>query len=162
MWFNLEAVELPDAPSFFQAFATEGLKARTQDFLFQDSLENKDSFFSVPRQPLDTWQQAYLKTGMDKALLREDIGDLELKNDLLFKARVQLPDNVVPGDYKVTVYQFASDRIASTSQQIMTVQRQGLNARLHGLSNNQAALYGLLCVLLAVAAGYGAAYMFRK
>lgn len=162
LWLNVEQEELLDVPSYFQAFATEGLMSSAAEILFQDPLTDQSSVLDIARQPLTKWQAAFLETGQDRRLLRSDIGPLEVKDQLLFKARVDLPSYVVPGNYEISIYQLASDRIVSVSQQSLVVQRQGLNARFFDLANNQAALYGLICVLLAIACGYGAAYAFRK
>jgi hypothetical protein len=65
------------------------------------------------------------------------------------------PRNAPPGDYEVVVYEFRNGFIANELHAPLKADRVGFPAFMVSLAKNRAELYGVLCVILAVLAGFG-------
>ena len=68
---------------------------------------------------------------------------------------LEWPRNAPPGDYEVVVYEFRNGSIAKEFHAPLKVDRVGFPAFMVSLANKRAELYGVLCVILAVLAGFG-------
>jgi len=80
----------------------------------------------------------------------------------LFRTEMDFPANVPTGTYQVEVYLFHGGEVVSAQTTPLIVGKIGIGAEVFDFANRQAALYGLMAVLLAVAAGWLAAVAFRK
>ncbi len=80
----------------------------------------------------------------------------------LFRCRIELPANVPVGPLVTRVYLFHDGKLLSRYQSRVALEREGIELWLHGFAFNRPFLYGLSCVLLAVAAGLIASAVFRR
>ncbi len=162
LWFNLDSRILEGVSSYFQVFATPGIDIGATAIMFQPELEPDVRLSERNLVQLDEWQQAYLDTAEAKELIVQNAQVLDWKSKTLFRASLNLPSNVAPGRYRVRVHELSSDRIIVSSTTYLEIRRAGLNANLFALAVDQPATYGLLCVVLAVISGFGAARLLRR
>ncbi len=162
LWFNLESRVLEQVSSYFQVFATPGIDIAATSIMFQPDIEPDTRLSERHLLQLDEWQQAYLDTAEAKELIVQDAQVLDWKSKTLFRASLNLPSNVTPGRYRVRVHELSSDRIIVSSTTYLEIRRAGLNANLFALAVDKPAYYGLLCVVLAVISGFGAARLLRR
>lgn len=80
----------------------------------------------------------------------------------LFRSRLHFPANVPTGFYDVEVFMLQEGRVVHAQTTPLIVRKAGLGADVFFFAHNYAALYGVIAVLLAVAAGGAAAFIFRK
>lgn len=80
----------------------------------------------------------------------------------LFRAIVRLPANAPIDVYHADAYVFRDGRLISSQRIPIRIERIGIERRIHDLANNAAFFYGLLTVLLALGAGWVAAFLFRR
>jgi hypothetical protein len=57
---------------------------------------------------------------------------------------------------------FRDGRLISSQRIPITISRVGFERRIHDLATTASWLYGIVTVLLALAAGWGAALLFRR
>lgn len=162
LWFNLDSRVLEQVSSYFQVFATPGIDIAATAIMFQPELVPDVRLSERNLVQLDEWQQAYLDTAEAKELIVQDAQVLNWKSKTLFRASLDLPSNVSPGRYRVRVHELSSDRIIVSSTTYLEIRRAGLNANLFALAVDKPAYYGLLCVVLAVISGFGAARLLRR
>ena len=86
---------------------------------------------------------------------------MTLTDATLFRADVVLPANLTEGDYRVRMYITRDGQVIDAQYQVITVQKQGLERFVNRLSKSQPLIYGLLSLMMAVAAGWGASTAFR-
>ncbi|MBI1180309.1 MAG: hypothetical protein GC201_07100, partial [Alphaproteobacteria bacterium] len=79
----------------------------------------------------------------------------------LFRADIYFPAQVPVGDYRVIVRMFRNGREIGRSSSIITVGKEGLEQWVFTVAQQHGVLYGLAAVLIAVAAGWAAAAVFR-
>ena len=67
-----------------------------------------------------------------------------------------------PGSYKVEAYLFRDGDLVAAQSSPLFVDKSGFERRLFTLSRQQPAIYATVAIILAVAAGWLAAYVFRR
>lgn len=166
IWVNTASVRVESAPSFY-AVATTGPLAE----ILSDT-ENLRQQITIPRtiRAIGISSQADNSADFIAALLRiredEDRyrlaeGSVVLTDATLFRADVVLPANLTEGDYHVRMFLTRGGRVIDTQNQVIEVQKQGVERFVNRLSKSQPLIYGLISLAMAVAAGWGASAAFR-
>lgn len=165
IWVNVDGVEIDQAPSFY-AVATSAPLA--------DSLNDVDDLrhhISIPRaiRSVGAPMQITDASSFTDALIR-----IQTKNDLyqllqqqvivdeqtLFRTRVQLPAALTEGDYPTRIFLTRDGTVISSFETAIEVRKVGLERWLFTLSRENAVLYGLMSLAIAIAAGWGASAAF--
>lgn len=166
VWINTDRVRIAAAPSFY-AVATTGPLA--------DILSDTDNLrhqITIPRaiKAIGISSQAENATDFIAALLRirakEDRyrlaeGSVVLTDETLFRSDVVLPANLTEGSYLVRMFLTRGGKVIDAKEEVIDVQKQGVERFVNRLSKSQPLIYGLLSLLMAVAAGWGASAAFR-
>jgi len=74
----------------------------------------------------------------------------------------QWPYQAPPGDYLVTVYAVKDKQVIEKAETNVSVEQVGTIKALAGMAKNRAALYGVISIIAALAAGFGVGLIFRK
>ncbi|MBI5194891.1 MAG: TIGR02186 family protein [Nitrospirae bacterium] len=72
------------------------------------------------------------------------------------------PYQAPPGNYLVTVYAVRDKKVLEKAEAKVSVEQVGIVKILAGMAKNKAALYGIISVMAALAAGFGVGLIFRK
>jgi uncharacterized protein (TIGR02186 family) len=166
IWINRSSVQVASAPSFY-AIATTG---HLRDILSET--ENLRHQITIPRaiRAVGISQQAENAPEFLNALIRvreaEDRYRLnertvQFTQATLFRADVVLPANLTEGMYRVRIFLTRNGEVVDRIERQINVRKEGLERFLFNLSRDQPLIYGLLSLLIAVAAGYGASAAFR-
>jgi uncharacterized protein (TIGR02186 family) len=110
----------------------------------------------------EAFRSALIRNKQRSSLYTEGLKDVDFRGNRLFRTRVALPANVPTGDYKVTVYLVKDGTIADRSESLLRVRKVGLEAKVNEFAFEQAPLYGLIAVIIALIAGWFAGFVFRK
>ncbi len=165
IWVNSEAVEVQEAPSFFTIATTRPLEDILNEGDRRDYAIGLD--FAVRPQgqaepDIESFAEAVTRIREADGLYSEREGLINLTDDILFEADILLPANLVEGDYTVRVYLIRDKNIVADTAVGITVRKAGLEVWLYDLSRNSPLVYGLLSLLVALVAGYGASEIFRR
>lgn len=166
IWVNTDSVEVDHAPSFY-AVATSGL--------LRDALNNIEDLrykISVPRAirsvgaPMDvtdaaTFTEAVIRirTESDLYQLLED--SVTVDDQTLFQTSVRMPAALTEGAYATRIFLTRDGNVISSYETAIDVRKVGLERWLYTLSRENAMLYGLMSLAIAIAAGWGASAVFR-
>jgi hypothetical protein len=86
---------------------------------------------------------------------------VSVAEDTLFQAQFELPANLTEGDYQAEFFLVRDDTVISSGATSIIVEKTGIERWLYNLSRSQPLAYGIMAVLLALAAGWLAATAFR-
>jgi uncharacterized protein (TIGR02186 family) len=111
---------------------------------------------------LDDWRRAFVDLKMEQGLYFFSDTTIERLGGGLRRARIALPPNAPPGEYRVRAVAFRNGQRIGEVDQVLTLVRGGLDATLFDLSRQHGVIYGLLAVLLAVVVGAVAAWVGRR
>jgi hypothetical protein len=78
----------------------------------------------------------------------------------LFRTAIDLPAALTEGDYKARIFLTRGGHVVSKYETSIYVRKVGMERWLFRLSRENAFIYGLLSLAIAVAAGWGASAIF--
>ncbi|MBL4917973.1 TIGR02186 family protein [Szabonella alba] len=165
IWMNTESARISSAPSFYaiasSAPLTEAM-SETENLRHEVTIPRAiravgiaASVTDAPRF-LDALMR--LRTAEERYSLQEDTVDLI--EETLFRTDIRLPANLTAGNYRVRFFITREGQIIDAHEQVIYVEKAGLERWLYNLAHQQPLIYGLLALFLAVAAGWGASAAF--
>ena len=159
IWVNTDEVEVDRAPSFY-AVATSGpmqeVLRDTEDL--RNGITIPRAIRSVGATVSDSvaFTDALIRIRAKEALFQVNEGAVDLEQETLFRTSFSLPANLLEGDYLARIFLTRGGRIIDTQSTVIPVQKVGLERWLYNLAHVQPFLYGLLSLVIAVAAGWAA------
>jgi uncharacterized protein (TIGR02186 family) len=97
-----------------------------------------------------------------KSLYTIEPGQISLVGKQLFRTDLWFPANVTVGDYAIDTYMIVDGGIKTKKTTHMRVHKVGLEAQIYNFAHEQALLYGLLAIVIAVMSGWTANAVFKK
>lgn len=166
IWVNNASVRVDSAPSFYAVATTGPLRhilSDTENLRRRISIDRMIRAVGITAEA-DQSQEFLLalqrvRTGEDRYRLLE--GRVEMTEDTLFRTDVVLPANLTEGEYKVRLYLLRDRQVIATQERLIGVRKEGLERFIFTMAHEQSLLYGLLSLLLAGLAGWGASAAFR-
>lgn len=168
LWVNGPAVRFSEAPSFFAIMSNRPLR----------QIASPQAIWSLELDPAASARlSSAVPSGADPSAYRaalvrlrrlqglyQELGrqGLRMYSGGLFRAVVRLPANAPIAQYRADTYLFRNGRLISSQQIPIQISRVGVERSIHDLATNSSLLYGLLTVLLALGAGWLAAFLFRR
>ena len=166
IWVNTDSVIVGAAPTYYSIATTgpfEEILDPTVDVRERIGIPLAVRAFSGPIEVSDArpFTQALLRIREGEGLYSLNEGGVHLVEQTLFRADFKLPSNLIEGDYKTRIFLLRGGQLVDRYQAAIYVRKVGLERWLYMLSQDYAALYGLLALALAVFAGWAAAAIFR-
>ncbi|GFE63298.1 TIGR02186 family protein [Litoreibacter roseus] len=166
IWVNTEAIEVDAAPSFY-AVATTGP--------LDEVLTNTDDLrhtITIPRairvvgaatggRSVQEFSDALVRIRQEANLYQQLEGAVNLFEETLFSTRIDLPANLVEGDYKTEIFLTRNGRVVDNHTTIIQVSKVGLERWIYNLAHDRPLIYGLLSLFIAISAGWLASAVFR-
>jgi uncharacterized protein (TIGR02186 family) len=166
IWINTEAVEIDAAPRYY-AIATTGplfeILSHTEDLRHRISIPRAIRSVGAPPEVADAAQfsEALVRLRRASGHYRVVAGEVALEEQTLFSASFLLPANLTEGAYTVRIFLTRGRAVVGSYTTILDVQKVGLERFAYTLAHEHPLVYGLLAILIAVAAGWGASAAFR-
>lgn len=108
------------------------------------------------------WKNALIRNMEETGLWSNQPRSVRIISEVLFRANIQLPAHIVPGEYEVRTIHFRDGAVLSDSVSTLNVAKSGLSAQVYHFAHHYAPFYGIFAILFAVASGWIAAIAFRK
>lgn len=165
IWVNTDQVIVDEAPSFYAVVSS------TLIGLSLDDVEDLRHRITIPRAirsvgaPMEiTDANAFtealirIKTNSDQYQLVE--GAVSVDEQTLFRTAVKLPSALTEGNYATRIFLTRDGKVISQHETSIYVRKVGLERWLFRLSRDNAVLYGLMSLAIAIAAGWMASAVF--
>lgn len=171
VWVNDRRIIFERVPSFYavrssaplEEIAAETTRARHgmgAEFLrLRPAAEDAAS---VSEEELAAFRRALIRNKERRGLFATSGDQITFLGGQLFRTRLHFPANVPTGFYDVEVFMLQEGRVVHAQTTPLIVRKAGLGADVFFFAHNYSAAYGVIAVLLAVAAGALAAFVFRK
>jgi uncharacterized protein (TIGR02186 family) len=108
------------------------------------------------------WRQAVVRLKQQTGLYAESGRGVRFVDRGLFRAEIALPAQAPTGQYAADILLFQNGEPVSTRSRVLKVEKVGIERTLYVLAHERPWLYGLASMLLALAAGWGASFVFRR
>ena len=166
IWINNASVHIDSAPSFY-AVATTGplnhILSDTDNLRFGITIERVIRAIGIAdeAEKAGEFVLALLRVRTNEGRYRILEGKVELTEDTLFRTDVVLPSNLTEGEYKVRLFLLRDKRVVASQERVIGVRKEGLERFIFNLAQQQPLIYGLVSLVLAAVAGWGASAAFR-
>ncbi len=166
IWVNTAAVEVLDAPSYYAIAASGPLdEILSESDRLRYNIGMDHAVRRIASHPkiasARPFSDALVRLREKSGLYTQEDGAVALAEDTLFQVGLELPANLVEGDYSAEFFLVRNRRVIDRGETGIIVQKTGVGRWLYNLSQEEPLLYGILSVALALAAGWTAATAFR-
>ncbi len=166
IWVNNASVRVDSAPSFY-AVATTGplnhILSDTDNLRYGITIERVIRAIGIAAEAdrAGEFILALLRVRTNDGRYRILEGNVELTEDTLFRTDIVLPSNLTEGEYKVRLFLLRDKRVVASQERLIGVRKEGLERFVFNLAQEQPLIYGLVSLVLAAVAGWGASAVFR-
>ena len=169
IWLNTESRSFARVPGYYAVLTTRPL-----DELAPPQVLDKNSIgFDALRFMLDDatqdtklrdspFRNALVRIKQREGLFYANERGVEFLGSSLFRSTVFLPANVPVGQYTADIFLFHGGTLLSHTISHFTLHKQGFEKVVYVLAFDYPLAYGILAVLVAIAAGLAASAMFRR
>jgi uncharacterized protein (TIGR02186 family) len=166
IWANTDSVRVRQAPSFYAIATTRPLAdllTQTERLRYQIGMDQAVRRVGGSDTIADTtpYTDAVVRLRERDGSYQQLDGKVALAQETLFQTRIDMPANLVEGDYAAQFFLVRDRQVINSGITTIRVEKTGIERWLYNLSRNQPLLYGLMSVLLALLAGWLAAEAFR-
>ena len=152
-WTN-QTKDLERIPSFFAVFSSPK-KSLNELFLIPE-ITNKHFLVSNYSEELYKLRSALKNKGL---YFEEELENVE--KDLYLK-KFKIPDNIPVGKIAITFYEISNNKVVSTSQKNLLIEKKGLSNKLELLLSEQSIFYAFILIIFSIIFSLISNLIFRK
>ena len=152
-WTN-QTKDLERIPSFF-AVVSSPKKSLNELFLIPE-ITNKHFLVSNYSEELYKLRSALKNKGL---YFEEELENVE--KDLYLK-KFKIPDNIPVGKIAITFYEISNNKVVSTSQKNLLIEKKGLSNKLELLLSEQSIFYAFILIIFSIIFSLISNLIFRK
>lgn len=164
IWVNSEQVLIDRAPAFY-AVATSGpwteVLSETEDLRHSVSIPRAIRAVGTEVMDSPNFVEALIRLRVAGDLYQTNVATVDVAEATLFRTSVALPANLTEGNYAVRFFLTREGRVIDMREEVIFVQKVGLERFLYVLAHEAPLAYGLLSIAIAIGAGWGASAAFR-
>lgn len=164
IWLNRRALRFDGVPAYYAVASSRPLDEIAGPALqmrLQIGAENLRFRPLSDRDDPAPFREAIRRLKAATGMFREEV-DVVFLGPKLFRTQIAFPSTVPVGTYQTEVYLIRDDRVIAAQSTPLFIDKQGIEQEIFDYSRREPALYGFAAVLLAVAAGWAAALIFRR
>ena len=166
IWLNRDSVTIDAAPSFYDVATSMPLSeslSRTDDLRFKVSLPHLIRAIGITGEAENSgdFVEALVRIRTAQGRFRVEENEVQLVENTLFRADVELPSDLVEGNYQVRMFLTRGGQVVDQQDMTIFVRKAGLERFLFNLAQEQPLIYGLISLAIAVIAGWAASAGFR-
>ena len=172
VWMKKGTLEFKDAPRVYLLHSTAALDRLlggdecNQHLLGYDALRGHIRIQDSAGNPADgKWFDEYLKFKKEENVYDIQEGTVVRQHGVegnTYKVEVAWPYQAPPGIYKVEVIAARDGKVVDRASTHFEVKSVGMTAALSKMAFNQAGLYGIMAVIIALLAGLAVGAIFKK
>ena len=164
IWVNTEAAEIDEAPTFY-AVATnlplDSILTATEDLRHNISIASAIRAVDTRVADQGAYTDALMRIRGETGLYQLLEGAVRLRAETLFDAQIRLPANLTEGDYETRIFLTRDREIVALFETSIAVRKVGLERLIYNLAHDRPLVYGILALVIAIAAGWGASAVFQ-
>lgn len=172
LWMNTGTLNFENVPNIYSIHSTKkvedllGPEEAGKYVIGYPALENHVEIAPVSNgSERDQWFKEFIRFKESSNLYSTSAGRITTTLEDGRQAYYILtgwPYQAPPGDYLVTVYAVKDGKVIETAESKVDVEQIGIVKLLAGMAKGKAALYGIISIVAALAAGFGVGLVFRK
>lgn len=167
LWLNTEAVRFETAPGFYAAATTapiEDLVDEQTAAIYELGISHLQlsPTSAAGADHIRAFENGFLTTRRSERLYAEQPGAVEFTENILYRARVDLPSSVPIGTYTVEIHLIENGDVTATTTRTIEIEKSGFEQEVYVASQERGFTYGGLAVSLALLLGWSASVLTRR
>ncbi len=166
IWVNTDSVLVDLAPSFYAVATSSPFKQAltdTEDLRYRISIERaiRSVGAAMHIREAQAFADAVVRIRESENLYSIRENTVAVDEQTLFRTSIAMPADLTEGDYKARIFLTRSGKVISQFETSIDVRKVGLERILFNMSRQQPIIYGLMSLVIAIAAGWSASTAFR-
>lgn len=167
IWVNAVSRTFETVPAYYHVASTRPIRDIAPEPLlnrFQIGVEHLRLGYKSGQAKNDqaAFRAALIRNKQRAGLYGRLFNRVGVTDKRLFRATFNFPANVPTGTYTAEVYFIRNGRVVSNRNQTLVITKVGLEASIFNFAHQQAPLYGIMAILLALLSGWLAGVIFRR
>ena len=168
VWMNRDSIVFDRVPAYYAVAATRPLAEIARPALLSlhqigiDAVRLTTPLTDRPADEIETFRKALVRQRTRDGLYSGTPGKVGFLGERLFRTRISFPAEVPTGNYRAEVFLIRDGAVVSAETTPLFINKTGFQAEVAFIARTRPALYGLAAILMALAAGWLAAAVFRK
>ena len=167
IWLNAADSEFRSAPAFYAIASSRPIEdivdSKTAD-IYELGLEHLQL---SPVGAIDSAELTRFTGGLVNLKERGDLyrrltGSVTITDEILYRARIDLPASVPIGDYTAETFLIIDGQVEAAETKDIRIEKSGMGRFITILAREYGFVYGLVAVLMSVGLGWFAGYLFRR
>ena len=165
IWVNADSTAYRSVPSFY-ALASSRPIAEIVDERTAAIYELGLEWLQLsPTGSIDPEEQTRFSSGLVDLRERQGLyaqyeGGVEVSEGVLYRARLPIPSNVIPGRYVAETFAIVDGRVVTSATSEVEVVKEGVSGRIATEAEDAALFYGLFAIGLSLFMGWAASRLF--
>ena len=167
IWMNADSHRFRSAPSFYAIATSEPVSSLVDDrtaAIYELGLENLQ--LSPGGGALPDKEQRFESGLLDlrkrQGLYSENPKGVEISEGVLYRARISIPSQVPVGTYTAETFLISDKRVLAAATREIEIGKSGFERYVALAARRHSFLYGIVAMLMSLAMGYAAAWMFAR
>lgn len=165
IWVNRHSVTFEDANSFYAIAASQPLDTIRNDTLLKAlgiGVETQDFSVTEEQSGITAFQNALIEYKQKASLYTQSVEEVSFWGETLFRTVLTFPKNIIRGTYTAEIYLFNDGQLVAMQSTPIEVKKVGFEAFVFDLAHESRFIYGILCVLMALTAGWSFSTVFGR
>ncbi len=167
VWINADSLTFEKVPGFYHVAASRPLaELLPEPVLAREQIGAENLTLqlvnSASAEEIPEFTAALIRNKQRGGLFNTELGEIKFQKNRLFRTQVEFPSSVPTGVYTASVYLVADGAIIDRTDTPLQVRKTGFEATVFEFANQQGAIYGLIAIFIALAAGWFAGIVFRN
>lgn len=167
LWLNTDSVRFETAPSFYRAASTRPVEELVDEQmaaiyeLSPEYLQLSPTGATDPAK-ISMFEDGLLETRRAALLYGSEPHGVDLVENILYRARIDIPAAVPVGTYTVEVHLIDEGEVVASTTRTIDVEKSGFERDIYVAAQQESLSYGILAVSLALLLGWGASAIVRR
>jgi uncharacterized protein (TIGR02186 family) len=165
VWANREAKSFSEVPSYYVMHVSPNFNQAVSSGELQQYRLGLRSlpFTQAGGDPSSAaFARAVINLKTSRGLYAERDSFVQFINPSVFRTTFFLPSQIPTGEYRISVYLFRDQSFLGGTTETLRVAKSGFSDRIARFADQNALVYGFMCVGLAVLTGWLAGVIFRR
>lgn len=168
LWVNRTAHEFYQVPSFYSLNSNRAIDEVATEKVLQRQQIGIDNLLLLANvapdaeEEVSAFRKALLRLRRSKNLFVERVGAVEFLSSSLFRTTIPLPAIVPVGEYRVDIFLFRGGALLANNSRALEIRKTGFEQFVYSLAHEDALVYGIATIILALGTGWLAGVIFRK
>ena len=163
IWVNTDSVDIEAAPSFYAVASSAPLETAlrpSEDFRHHITIPSVVRRVGANVMDSQAFSGALTRIKLGNETFQNLEGAVDFDQGTLFRTEISLPANLTEGEYVTRIFLTRDGTVIDQFETIIPVRKVGLERWLYRLAQDNAVIYGLMSLAIAIAAGWLASAAF--